>query len=171
WASELEKKKGDGSSSNSVLTTTLTRRESPLPQKLITTVQTLPLNRGTELLSSVIMDRYKSIPAPVQRSHRRFSEAEDPNSTLLQPVYETSELLNTSRQGAFSTMTNSFSSVRDASVRGAADTGAQVRTSGQDSTIAKAQPRDYQAGIIPRSNSLQPTNLVLELKEGTISRT
>src|SRR5262245_3165436 len=96
--------------SDSALTTTLARRESPLPQRLMTTVQTLPLNRGTELLSSAIMDRYKSIPAPVQRSHRRFSGTEGPVATPLQPVYETSELLNTSRQGAFSTMTNSFSS-------------------------------------------------------------
>src|SRR5262245_16551997 len=166
-ANSLKDKQSEWNSSNFALTTTSAHRESPLPQRLITTVQTLPLNRGTELLSSAIMDRYKSIAAPVQRSYRRFSGTEDRSSTLLQPVYETSE----PRQGAFSTMTNSFSYIRDASVRGAADTGGLVRTSTHDSTIATAQPGDYEAGIIPQSYSLQPTNLVVESKERTISRT
>src|SRR5262245_15378093 len=147
-ADSLKDKQSEWDSSDFALTTTLAHRESPLPQRLMMTVQTLPLNRGTELLSSAIVDRYKSIPAPVQRSHRSFSGAENRLSTRFQPVYESSQLLNTSRQGAFTTMTNSFSSVPDASVRGAADTGSQVRTSTHDSTIATAQPRDYEAGII-----------------------
>ena len=168
-ASSLEEKQSEWNSSNFALTTL---RESPLPQKFITTVQTFPLNSRTELLSSAIIHRYKSIPAAVQKSSRRFSRTEESISTLLQPVYETSELLKTSpRHRAFSTTTNNFPSVPDVSARGATDAGGERRTSGQDSTIAMAQPRDYQAGITPRSNSLQPTNLVLELKEGTISRT
>src|SRR5262245_21102932 len=122
-ASSLKDEQSEWNSSDFAPTTTLARREGPLPQRLMTTVQTLPLNRGTELLSSAIMDRHKSIPAPVQRAHRRFLGTENRISTRLRPAYETSELLNTSRQGAFITMTNSFSSVRDASVRGAADTG------------------------------------------------
>src|SRR5215813_7666819 len=166
-ASSLEEKQSEWDSSDFALITTLAYRESPLPQKLITTVQTFPLNRRTELLSSAIMDRYKSIAAPVQRSYRRFSGTEDRSSTLLQPVYETSEL----RQGAFSTMTNSFSYVRDASVRGAADTGGRVRTSTHDSTIATGEPRDYEASINPHSDSWQPTNLVVGLNERIISRT
>src|SRR5262249_31859013 len=166
-ASSLEEKQSEWNSSNFALTTTLARRESPLPQRVITTVQTLPLNRGTELLSSAIMDRYKSIAAPVQRSYRRFSATEDRSSTLLQPVYETSE----PRHRAFSTTTNNFPSVPDASARAAADTGGELRTSTHDSTIATAQPGDYEAGIIPQSYSLQPTNLVVESKERTISRT
>src|SRR5262249_38950028 len=171
-ASSLEEKQSEWNSSNFALTTTLARRESPLPQRVITTVQTFPLNRRTEPLSSAIIDRYKSIPAAVQKSSGRFSRTEESISTLLQPVYETSELLKRSpRHRAFSTTTNNFPSVPDVSARGATDAGGERRTSGQDSTIAMAQPRDYQAGITPRSNSLQPTNLVLELKEGTISRT
>src|SRR5262249_40218742 len=163
-ASSLEEKQSEWNSSNFALTTL---RESPLPQKLITTVQTFPLNRRTELLSSAIIHRYKSIPAAVQKSSRRFSRTEERISTLLQPVYETSEL----RQGAFSTMTNSFSYVRDASVRGAADTGGRVRTSTHDSTIATGEPRDYEASINPHSDSWQPTNLVVGLNERIISRT
>src|SRR5262245_29018403 len=171
-ASSLEAKQSKWNSSNFALTTTLARRESPLPQRLMTTVQTFLLNSRTELLSSAIVDRYKSIPAPVQKSSRRFSGTEERISTLLQPVYKTSELLKTSpRHRAFSTTTNNFPSVPDASGPVAADTGAEFRTSGQDSTIAMAQPRDYEGGIIPRSYTLQPTNLVLELKERTISRT
>src|SRR5262249_22997694 len=119
-ASSLEEKQSEWNSSNIALTTTLTRRESPLPQKLITTVQTFPLNRRTELLSSAIIHRYKSIPAAVQESSRRFSRTEERISTLLQPVNEISELLKTSpRHRAFSTTTNNFPSVPDVSARGA----------------------------------------------------
>src|SRR5215510_10621682 len=169
-ASSLEEKQSKWNSSNFALTTTLARRESPLPQRLMTTVQTFLLNSRTELLSSAIVDRYKSIPAPVQKSNRKVSRTEDHISTL-QPVYETSELLKTSpRRGAFSTTTNSFPSVPDLSAHGAADTGGQLETSGQDSMIAMAPPWDYEADIIPRSYSLQPTNRVAALKEGTISR-
>src|SRR5215831_4939321 len=138
-ASSLEEKQSEWNSCNFALTTL---RESPLPQKLITTVQTFPLNRRTELLSSAIMDRYKSIPAAVQESSRRFSRTEERISTLLQPVNEISELLKTSpRHRAFSTTTNNFPFVPDVSARGAADAGGERRTSGQDSTIAMAQPR------------------------------
>src|SRR5262249_34241984 len=99
-ASSLKEKKSEWNSSNFALTTRLARRESPLPQRLMTTVQTFPLNRRTELLSSAIVDRYEWIPAPVQKSNRKVSRTEDRISTL-QPVYETSELLNTSpRRGA-----------------------------------------------------------------------
>src|SRR5499426_400288 len=59
----LEEKQSEWNSSNFALTTTLARRESPLPQRLMTMVQTIPLNRRTELLSSAIVDRYEWIPA------------------------------------------------------------------------------------------------------------
>src|SRR5262249_37077842 len=55
--------------------------------------------------------------------------------------------------------------------RGAADRASELRTSAQDSPIATAQPRSYEAGSVSRSSSLQPTNRVAALKEGTISRT
>jgi hypothetical protein len=109
--------------------------------------------------------------ASLQRSNIKFSGPEDRSiSTLLQPIYERSALPNTGARGEFGTVRNEFSSVPGASARGGADRGGEVRTGAQDLPIATAQPRNYEAGSIPRSY-LQPTTVLAELRERTISRT
>src|SRR5215471_13217414 len=124
-------------------------RKRRIPEGLTTTVETVPLNTGTRLLSIGVVERNKTILGSQQRLRAMFPQTDDRSDlALMQPLYEASAPLRTTVRGESGTAASRSLPVPEISARGAADRASELRTSAQDSPIATAQPRSYEAGSV-----------------------
>jgi hypothetical protein len=148
-------------------------RQSLLPQRLVGQgLRYFSFSSGTPLLSAVARQQDWRISSSLHGSAAGFPGTDHlPISALSRPESALTPFISLSRGDVSSTEMTAPPKVSQARALHGGETGGQLRTSGQDSTISMAEPRDYEANIIPRSYSLQPTNLVVAFKERTISRT
>ncbi|MGH7928731.1 MAG: hypothetical protein ACREQV_13155, partial [Candidatus Binatia bacterium] len=122
-------------------------------------------------MSSAIAQRHKLVPGSVQRATSKFSETLGRSaSTLLQPVSEAALGINTGAGAESGTTPGGSLPVAERPAHGEADRPGELRTGTQDSAIATAQPGDYQAREVSRSDVVLTSPLEVT-KERTISRT